>query len=149
VSLRPSQIEALRGLLREYGLRATTPRVRVLQCLREADGPRTHPEVYERVADVGIDRATVYRNLLDLTEVGLLRRTDLGDHVWRFEPVDPLHAEGDTQHPHFLCVHCGNVTCLPDGTIRVQPPRGAPRALRKQGLEIQLRGLCDSCGDAA
>ena len=31
------------------------------------------------------DPATIYRNLTDLSEAGLARRTDVGDHVWRFE----------------------------------------------------------------
>ncbi|MDD9942269.1 MAG: Fur family transcriptional regulator [Myxococcales bacterium] len=137
--------EAVRELLREHGLRATFARVAVLQCLWDAQGPRSHPEVHEAVAWAGVDRATVYRNLLDLTEVGLLRRSDLGDHVWRFEPVDATHADGQGQHPHFLCTHCGTVTCLPGGAIRLRPSRGAPRALRRKDLEIQLRGLCDAC----
>ena len=111
----------------------------------DARGPRSHPEVHAAMANAGIDRATVYRNLLDLTEVGLVRRTDLGDHVWRFEPIDAPHRDGDAEHPHFLCTHCGAVTCLPDGAIRLRPPRGGPRALRRKGLEIQLRGLCDAC----
>lgn len=138
------RVQDLRTQLRERGLRATSARVRVLQCLLGADGPLTHPEVHQLLVDGGLDRATVYRNLLDLTEAGLLRRSDLGDHVWRFEPLSPGHGEG-ALHPHFLCTHCGSVTCLPDGSIRIEAPRGTPRALRKKSLEIQLRGLCDAC----
>ena len=37
-------------------------------------------------------------------------RTELGDHVWRFEVHDRTHSEKG-QHPHFVCVTCGSVTC--------------------------------------
>ena len=43
--------------------------------------------------------------LLGLTEAGLARRADLGDHVWRFEAIDPNHV--DDGHPHFVCSVCG------------------------------------------
>ncbi len=38
----------------------------------------THGEVSDRLADSGYDHATIYRNLVDLSHVGLLARTDLG-----------------------------------------------------------------------
>jgi Fur family transcriptional regulator, ferric uptake regulator len=117
----------------------------VLRQLVAARAPLTHGEVAEQLALDGVDRATVYRNLMDLTDAGLARRTDLGDHVWRFELVgdDSTHSEGE--HPHFICGECGAVECLPEGVVRVTAPRGAPRALRRKGLAVQFRGLCDEC----
>lgn len=124
------------------GLRATKARAAVLGALREARGPRSHGEVADALARSGLDRATVYRNLLDLTRAGLARRTDLGDHVWRFEATarDRRHAA------HFLCRACGAVSCL-DG-LSVGLPRGtrAPRAVRGGDIEIRVTGLCDACG---
>ena len=146
----PMSDKTLRELMRGHGMRVTNARIMVLRYLQSVDGPRSHAEVHQELENAGFDRATIYRNLLDLTDAGLLRRSDLGDHVWRFEAIDPLHAESEEQPPHFVCVQCGTVTCLPNGAIRVQPPRSAPRALRKKrGVEIQLRGMCDSCSDAA
>jgi Fur family transcriptional regulator, ferric uptake regulator len=126
-------------------LRATQPRTAVLRQLAQARAPLTHGEVAEQLALDGVDRATVYRNLMDLTDAGLTRRTDLGDHVWRFELVsdDPAHSEGE--HPHFICGECGSVECLPDAVVSVKAARGAPRALRGKGLAVQVRGLCDEC----
>jgi Fur family ferric uptake transcriptional regulator len=84
---------------------------------------------------------TVYRNLMDMVQADLVRRTDLGDHVWRFE----LHRDGGHEHPHFLCVDCGGVSCLPDDSVRLLPTRGAPQAMRSREVEVQLRGRCDAC----
>ncbi|MCA9571808.1 MAG: transcriptional repressor [Myxococcales bacterium] len=132
--------EDLRERIRAAGLRATRSRVTVLRVLHSRSVPTSHPEVHEALGDDGWDRATLYRNLVDLTEAGLLRRVDVGDHVWRFELVDVQHA--DDAHPHFLCTACGEVSCLPD--IRM-PTEGVPRSIAAGDVTIQLQGLCDAC----
>jgi Fur family ferric uptake transcriptional regulator len=137
--------EALRTKIRDAGLRVTSSRVAVLAVLREREAPMSHADVATRVEHLGLDRTTVYRNLIDLAEAGLLRRTDV-EHTWRFELVHDEHGHVDTQHPHFVCTDCGKVACLPAGTVAVRPARGGPSALRRGNLEIQLRGVCDTCG---
>jgi Fur family ferric uptake transcriptional regulator len=141
----PLSTESLRARLREAGLRATAARVAVLRALVRATMPRSHADVCDEVAELGYDRATVYRNLIDLTEAGLARRLDLGDHVWRFErvPGDPAEpGHGTDVHPHFVCNECGTVECLPAASVAI---RGVPRALRKNRLQVQLSGLCEAC----
>ena len=104
--------------------------------------PTSHAELTERLHGAGLDRATIYRNLLSLTEAGLLVKTQLGDSVWRFE----LPNAGETDHgghPHFVCNDCGDVSCLPKNTVTL---RG--KASRRRVAEIQLRGRCDDCAEA-
>jgi Fur family ferric uptake transcriptional regulator len=137
--------EATREALRATGLRVTASRLAVLSALRAADTPLSHADVAKMVEHLGLDRTTVYRNLLDLTEVGLLRRSDVG-HTFRFELVASREDSHETEgHPHFVCTDCGKVTCLPLGAIAVKAVRGAPAALRRGNLEIQVRGQCDAC----
>jgi Fur family ferric uptake transcriptional regulator len=135
--------EDLARLLRDKGLRRTGPRIAVLDVLTQAKTPMSHGAVAEQLTSEGLDRATVYRNLMDLTEVGLVSRNDLGDHVWRFE-LRAADAGHNLLHPHLLCAKCGQVTCLDDVAVRFteKTPR---RALKDQKLELQLRGLCDAC----
>lgn len=140
----------LKSRLREAGLRATAPRLAVFECMMAAQGPLTHADVCERLSEAGFDRATVYRNLADLTDVGLLRRSDLGDHLWRFElktSKHDEHHEAETVHPHFVCTECGTVECLPDGAVTVAPVKGAPRALKNAKYEVQVRGTCNDCDE--
>ncbi len=137
-------ITELRALVRSTGLRSTGPRVAVLQRLQQALTPMSHAEIAEALEPAGLDRATLYRNLIDLTDAGLLSRTDHGDHVWRFELRD--QALGQTEkHPHFTCIDCGEVECLPDTSIEVSTPRRSPRALKKRHFEVQFTGRCDRC----
>jgi Fur family ferric uptake transcriptional regulator len=139
-------LDDLRARIRGAGLRATGPRLAVMRCLIAATTPQSHAELVDRLSPEGWDRATIFRNLTDLTEAGLARRTDLGDHVWRFEVRTEGRGHSEASHPHFLCNECGDVVCLPDESVHLTPRRGAPRALRKKGLEIQIRGRCDRCG---
>lgn len=141
-----SSTDALKGQLRAVGLRATGPRILVLRTLMASAAPITHAEVCERLGESGLDRATVYRNLLDLTEVGLARRTDLGDHLWRFELAEHRgHTHDDEVHPHFVCTECGAVECLPEGVVTLEAYRGAPRSIKTRTVEIQVRGACNEC----
>jgi Fur family transcriptional regulator, ferric uptake regulator len=135
-------LDELKSTIRRAGLRSTAPRVAVLRRLLRTSAPISHGELVAVLAGEGMDRTTVYRNLVDLTDAGLVQRTDLGDHVWRFEL---RRAERALRHPHFTCVDCGAVACLPDVKVSVKPGRGVPRALQHQQVEVQLRGKCDAC----
>jgi Fur family ferric uptake transcriptional regulator len=136
--------DQLRQTLRDAGLRATQPRLAVLRELLASGSPVTHGDVAVRL-ESDFDRATVYRNLMDLTNAELLRRSDMGDHMWRFELVS-REGHADEAHPHFICGSCGTVTCLPEEAVSVRTAPGVPRALkRKRGVVVQLRGLCDAC----
>ncbi len=133
--------EELRTALRTRGLRATPSRIAVIELLRAAGAPMSHGDVADRLAAHPWDRATIYRNLTDLAGAGLARRTDVGDHVWRFEAVTNDH---DTAHPHFVCTECGTVECMPEIELAVRRAK-APRAVRNRQVEVHVRGLCDAC----
>lgn len=134
-----SNRDELRTSVRGKGLRATPSRLAVLELLRTAQVPMSHGDVADRLAGSSWDRATIYRNLTDLAEVGLVRRTDMGDHIWRFEAVS-----GDHDHPHFVCTECGGVECLPEIELAIRRAK-APRAVKQRKVEVHVRGRCDSC----
>jgi Fur family ferric uptake transcriptional regulator len=139
----PSVAE-LKAEIRRQGMRGTGSRVAVLAYLSKATAPLSHTEIHEALVDRGYDRATIYRNLMDLAQAGLLIRADLGDHVWRFERKQEQagHRAG---HPHFVCIDCGGVSCLPADTLKVTPYSRAPRALRTKQVEVHVKGRCDDC----
>ncbi len=135
--------QTLRLQLQRAGLRATAPRLAVLALLQAAGRPLSHLDVTTALAGRGFDRATLYRNLMDLTRVGLARRTEFGDRVWRFQTLDAAHVAD--VHPHFVCTTCGEVQCLPSQAVAVSARAKGPRALRRGDVEVQLRGVCDRC----
>lgn len=136
--------ESLQTLLRGAGLRSTAPRVAVLQHLTKQAAPVSHADLCRSLERDGFDRATLYRNLIDLTDVGIVTRTDLGDHVWRFE-VKQRNGNHVVSHPHFVCSDCGTVSCLPDVSVRIAGGKRAPRSLATKNVAIQITALCDDC----
>lgn len=138
----PEEVDRIRELLRKHGVRATPARIAVMQELRAATSPLTHADVTEMLVPLGFDKATVFRNLNDLAEAELISRTELGDHVWRFEALDPERPVGE-KHPHFVCVECGGVTCLGDMDFTTSSRRRAKSIGRI--TEILIKGHCTDC----
>jgi Fur family transcriptional regulator, ferric uptake regulator len=131
--------EDLRSLLSERGLRVTEQRMVLLRELARLRLPASHTELTERLSGSDLDRATIYRNLVSLSEEGVLIRTQLGDTVWRYElPNSPNTEHG--AHPHFVCTDCGDIACLAESEVTL---RG--EAARNQVNEVQLRGRCVAC----
>ena len=156
----------VREMVKAAGLRCTAARLTVLQHLTRAHGPQTHAEVAAALSDKGFDRATIYRNLTELTEARLVSRVELGDHVWRFEfQRRGKDGEAAAEHPHFVCLTCGEVSCLDDVNVSItprQPPttaaghaaaerRGTPKtagrgaAAKRVVTDVLLKGQCGNC----
>lgn len=137
-----SEIEDIRIALRGCELRATAARIAVLQQLNNAKSPVTHADLSKVLVPLGFDKATVFRVLTDLTGAGLISRTELGDHVWRFEILDPSEVEGQ-RHPHFVCTDCGDVSCL--APMEFTAKSRAMVSAIGQISQILIKGLCSDC----
>ncbi len=132
----------LRTILHDCGLRATPARRVVLQTLRSLPSPVSHAELAIQLQSHGFDKATLFRNLSDLVEVGLARRIELGDHVWRFEAAQQHRTRG-ASHPHFVCNECGAIHCL--DSMELTSESLARLKCFGAAVEILLRGRCQSC----
>jgi Fur family transcriptional regulator, ferric uptake regulator len=134
-------IAEIKQRLRELGLRVTAPRLAVLRILAEAERPLSHAEVVALLGeDVSWDRATVYRNLVALVEIGLARVASHAAGIVRYELA---RGEAHDAHPHFLCDDCGVVSCLPE--TAVVTPKKAKWSKSLKGAEVQFVGRCPGC----
>jgi Fur family ferric uptake transcriptional regulator len=140
----PSVVD-LQAMLRTAGLRSTSARISVLQRLIAARRPVSHAELAELLVPEGYDRATVYRNLMDLTEANLASRTELGDHVWRFEYRTPGAGDHASEHAHFLCTDCGAVACLPGVKLDLTPAMMGEKPGISSVSSVLLKGKCEQC----
>ena len=137
-------VQQARDTLRAARLRSTTSRVAVLQYVAAAGQPVSHAELAEALVPQGFDKSTLYRCLVELADAGLLGRLDAGDHAWRFEyKSGGRHAGGE--HPHFVCVDCGKVTCLPDVDVKISTSKGAKSGTLGDVTEVYLKGHCKEC----
>ncbi|SVC55784.1 uncharacterized protein METZ01_LOCUS308638 [marine metagenome] len=134
--------EWAREKIRSAGLRATPARIATLRVLHGSESPLTHAEVSDELQDLEIDKATVFRNLTDLVARNVIRRSALGDNVWRFEIIKESAHEPDS-HPHFICIDCGSVSCMEDVELKRTSTSKSP--LFERITEIVLRGHCNEC----
>ncbi len=133
-----------KSVLKQAGLRSTAARVGVLRHLADHGKPVSHGEVVDSLSEFGFDQSTIYRVLHELTDSGLLAKLDLGDQIRRFEFRDG-GTRHELEHPHFMCVDCGKVTCLEEFSFQLTPSRGPRRDKLGEITEVLLRGHCGTC----
>ncbi len=131
-------------LLRGATLRATAARVAVLKQLASAGAPLSHAEIVESLSELGFDQSTLFRCLNEMADAGLLTRLDLGDQIRRFE-FRKADEESEFTHPHFMCVDCGELSCMNDFVVQVTPSRGPKREKLGTITEVMIRGHCGKC----
>ncbi len=138
-----NRMNEFKALIRKTGLRSTPPRIAVLQALSKISMPLSHSELVDKLAAQDMDRATIFRNLNDMTDAGLLSRIDVGDHTWRFEIKNQENK--NASHPHFVCTDCGDVSCLPTANVQVSHYPSASNNKVGNISEILLKGHCEDC----
>jgi Fur family ferric uptake transcriptional regulator len=143
VSLKPKSkaddSPSIRKKLHALNLRGTLSRVAVLQLLQTAAGPLTHAQIADQLTDRGFEHTTIYRNLNELAEAGLLTRLDIGDQAWRFEVTD------GGGHLHFFCAACGNISCLLGLSVDKALTAAVKSSVKGVLTEVLLKGRCNAC----
>ena len=121
------------------GLRCTPQRYAVMAYLMESNRHPTAVEIFENVnrMDPRSSRATIYNNLRDLVQAGLVREVAVEGRAARF---DAKHV----RHHHFICDRCGNVEDVQWYDVP-RPASGLLGKRRVRECEIIFRGLCSHC----
>lgn len=140
-----SDLVSIREKIRRSGLKATASRIATWAVLANHAEPMSHHEIASQLELKGFDRASVYRNLMDFVRVGLAKRTDVGDHVWRFILIGLATDPQSHLHPHFVCNDCGGIECLPRSAVVFRAPKGRAQEFNRNKVDIHLRGLCRAC----
>jgi Fur family transcriptional regulator, ferric uptake regulator len=132
--------------LETAGYRLTTPR-RALAAL--IAGKASHFTAEELVGEarrerLGVTRATAFRSLDVLTELGLVERLDLPSGGHAFVACEPEH------HHHIVCSSCGRSTEVDDnGLEAVAAAIERQSGYRVDTHRLELFGLCPGCRAAA
>jgi Fur family transcriptional regulator, ferric uptake regulator len=129
------------ALMKSHGDRLTTSRRAVIDVVLAGDHHVTADEIVSRVAETHpeVHRATVYRTLDRLQEVGVLTHVHLGHGASTF------HLN-DRPHHHAVCSSCGAVVEVPLSALD-----DLGHSLHeKHGFELAsqhfaLSGLCADC----
>ena len=131
--------------LKSIGLKATLPRLKILDLFEQSDKRHmTAEEVYRLLSDEGQDigLATVYRVLTQFEQAGLLMR----HHFDSDKAVFELN-QGD-HHDHLVCLQCGKVEEFFDAEIEKRQNRIAKErgfAIHDHSLQIYADCIKESC----
>jgi|LauGreDrversion4_2_1035121.scaffolds.fasta_scaffold47292_4 Fur family ferric uptake transcriptional regulator len=129
--------------LKRLGLKVTTPRIKVLKTLENAQLRHfTVEAVFEALKtkgdDIGI--ATVYRILTQFESIGLIKKL-------RFENGHSIYELQDGEHhDHMVCVRCGFVEEFYDEVVetRLHEIQKAKQFSMTEH-SIVIYGLCKQC----
>ena len=133
--------------LKTIGLKATLPRLRILELFEKSDIRHLSAEdVYKKLVDEGTDTglATVYRVLTQFEQAGLLTRH-------HFESGKAVYELNEGQHhDHLVCTSCGRVEEFYDAEIeKRQQIVSKGKGWILQDHAMSLYGLCGSCAKDA
>lgn len=133
--------------LKQAGLKATLPRIKILEILHNSEQRHVSAEdVYKLLMESGEDvgLATIYRVLTQFEAAGLVARHHFEGGQSVFELNEGSH------HDHILCVRCGRVDEFIDETIEERQHAIA----EKYGYDmtdhsLYIYGVCKACRKAA
>ena len=137
--------DILRKELKDRNFRITAQRELIMRIF--AESPEDHlsvEEVYRKLLDKRsrISKATVYRTVELLSDLGLLRKIEIDEGIVRFELAD---SNKHGKH-HLICTDCGETMTIPDELVE----KIEERVIQETGFEpedhnIKFYGKCASC----
>jgi len=135
------RVEEFQRRCRERGVPLTAQRRAVLQAVLDLDCHPTADEVHASPAlsRAGISRATVYRTLENLVQLGAITKACHPGGVIRYDGRIELHH-------HLVCLRCDTVMDIADaGLDALSLPDTSAFGFEVKDFRVQLRGLCRRC----
>ena len=130
------------GAFEQAGYRLTAPRRALAGLVAGREGYFTGDDLLDaaRRRRLGLGRATIFRALDVLTELGVIERLDLPSGGHAFVACEPAH------HHHVVCSACGRATWAADhGLGRVAAKIGRETGYRIDTHRLELFGRCADC----
>ena len=126
--------------LSERGFRETEARRAIVETVLNKDGQFTARQLHDELHRWGVGRATVFRALDLLVDLGVLNR---------------LHTDGrcssyivcaDQHHHHLVCERCGSVQEISDARVeRAVRAMAVESGFRAREHHLEIVGVCGEC----
>lgn len=105
-----------------------------------SDEHLTADAIYERLKkeNPNLSLGTVYRNLTQLSDNGMIARVNI--------PGDPVRFDGNlSKHDHFLCESCGKIIDIDENLFDFDFSKIEKEGISILRTEILLKGICSEC----
>lgn len=120
--------------IRRAGHKTTPQRMAVVEALCE-EQHQSLDEIRARCPEIGL--VTLYRTLDLLSELGLVRRMDLGDR--------PRYEMAERHHHHLICESCGLISEFEDCPLDPAVISRTSPDFRVTAHSLEVYGQCASC----
>ncbi|MEA1884233.1 MAG: Fur family transcriptional regulator [Thermotogota bacterium] len=137
--------DILRKELKDRNFRITAQRELIMRIF--AESPEDHhsvEEVYRKLLDKRsrISKATVYRTVELLSDLGLLRKIEIDEGIVRFELAD---SNKHGKH-HLICTDCGETMLIPDHLVeKIEEMVKQEMGFEPEDHNIKFYGKCANC----
>jgi len=130
------------GKLQAAGYRRGGARTAVVEALSRHDCAVTALELDDELRRRKVGRASIYRALEQLEQLGLLRRLEASRGVASYERIEP----GGEHHHHAICSKCGRMIPFEDASLERAIHAVSDRmSFDAAEHEVTIRGRCDRC----
>ncbi len=130
--------------LQQAGFRRGGARTAVIEALAGHDCAVTALDLEDEIRrdESGVGRASVYRALEQLEQLGLVQRIEVCRGTAGYERVDPTGHH----HHHAICRDCGRMVPFEDPRLeRALEHVAGEMSFDVTEHDVVLRGLCDRC----
>lgn len=124
--------------LSKYNISRTAIREKLLNILYQSDQALSSKEIEKKLED-DIDRVTLYRSIRLFEEKHIIHKIVIDDQTIKYKLINPRKG---TTHPHFHCIECDKVLCLPDAPLQ---NCNLPEGFSVQTQNTILEGTCQNC----
>lgn len=128
--------------LKDVGLKATTPRLKILEILENSENHHLGAEdIYRQLIiqneEVGV--ATIYRVLTQFEQAGIITKLN-------FEDKSVYELSSAEHHDHIICTKCGKIAEFNDSTIEECQEKIAKKlGFKLNDHSLNLYGICEQC----
>jgi Fur family ferric uptake transcriptional regulator len=133
--------KTIKQQLKGNKLKATPARLGLLDVFEHVKKPLSVTELAQKLGRLGVDKATLYRNVESLEALGLLKKIHLADRQEYYELAGRHH------HHHLVCKICGKVSDV-EGCKIISTNKNL---LKKSGFakitdhSLEFFGICNNC----
>ncbi len=146
----PSEIKELHitvgRRLHAAKMRYSKSRYAIVKILIDERRPMTLPEILEAGKSQGLAQSSAYRNLSEMSGIGVVRHINSGDDHSRFELDESLTGH----HHHLECTRCGRLEDFAVPEEFEQIVKDLVKTAERQGFKagshrFDILGRCPEC----
>lgn len=151
-----SDIETVKSILKENGLRITQSRLAIAMVLiRNSDRPLTSEEIFNKIQVskvLNCNQVSVYRTLIAFEELRLVQKSNFQGDASRYimsirnKKYDCSH---DHDHEHFFkCNSCNKIESFGGCLVSKKEKELESAGYRNLEHHLEITGLCPKCAKA-